>query len=73
MKETIFHILVSMKTPGGVENIGKFYVGDNRRTALGVFDQLKGNPEVDEKAILTLDLVETANNLPVNIKSFGFS
>ena len=68
MKETIFYILISIKTGNGFKSIGKFYVGDNRETATGIFHQLKGNPDVDEKTMLTFDLAETVNELPVNMQ-----
>jgi hypothetical protein len=68
MKETTFYILISMRTINGFESIGKFYVGNNPETAVSIFRQLSGNPDVDEKTILTLDLVETVNELPVNMQ-----
>ena len=68
MKETIFYILISMRTINGFESVGKFYIGNNPETATAIFRQLSGNPDVDEKTILTLDLVETVNELPVNMQ-----
>ena len=38
---------------------------------MDVFRQLKGNPIVDEKTILTVDLVETVNGLPLNLNILG--
>jgi hypothetical protein len=67
MKETVFYILISIRTANGFENIGKFYVGDDRSSATGLFAQLKGNPQVDEKTLLYLELMETIDELPVNL------
>lgn len=71
MKETIFHILVSIRTANGLESIGRFYIGDNRDAAREIFRQLKGVPTVDDNTLLTLELVETANDLPVNVDMIG--
>jgi len=68
MKETIFYILINIKTAGGFESVGKFYVGDDRKIAASIFNRLQGTPDVDEKTILTIDLVETVDDLPVNMK-----
>lgn len=71
MKENTFYVLVSIKTVDGFESFGKFNLGNNKKAAAEVFRQLKGNPIVDEKAVLTIDLVETVNELPVNLNILG--
>jgi hypothetical protein len=68
MKENTFYILLSIRTSNGFESFGKFSVGNNRKAAAAVFSQLKGNAVVDEKTILTIDLVETVNDLPLNLQ-----
>ena len=68
MKETTFYIQVSIKTANGFERVGKFVVGDNRKKAAAIFEKLKGNSNVDQKSILTLELVEARNKLPVNMQ-----
>ena len=68
MKETIFYILLNIRTVKGFESFGKFIIGNNREAAAAIFSQLRGNPDVDEKTILTIDLVETINDLPLNIE-----
>ena len=68
MKETTFYVLLSIRTCDGFENFGKFNLGNNRDAAAQLFRQFKGNTEVDEKAMLTIELVETINELPVNLK-----
>ncbi len=64
-------MLVSLKTSDGFENFAKFNLGNNKKAAAEVFRQLKGDPTVDEKTILTIDLVETVNELPVNLNILG--
>lgn len=71
MKENTFYVLLSIKTGDGFESFGKFNLGYNKKAAAEVFRQLKGNPTVDEKTILTIDLVETVNELPVNLNILG--
>ena len=73
MKETIFYILVSIRTTEGFESIGKFYLGDNRQFADTVFRQLKGQEEINEVTLLTLDLMETKKGLPVNMQMISCS
>jgi len=73
MKETIFYILVNMKIDGCVESIAKFFIGNNRKSATAIFLQLKGRKKVDEKTILTLDLVEARDGLPLNIQMINCS
>jgi hypothetical protein len=71
MKENTFYVLLSLKTGDGFENFGKFNLGNNKKAAAELFRQLKGNPIVDEKTILTIDLVETVDELPVNLHILG--
>src|SRR5829696_768067 len=67
MKRNVFYALVSIRTADGLESFGKFNLGNSRKTAANVFRQLKGSPQVDRKTMLTMELVETVNELPVNL------
>ena len=73
MKENTFYVLLSIKTADGFESFGKFNLGNKRKPASEVFRQLKGTSKVDEKTMLTIDLVETVNGLPVNLQILGCS
>lgn len=73
MKETSFFVAVNLKTPGGSECIARFYIGKKRKPATDIFLQLKGRKEIDEKAILTLDLVESRDGLPLNMQMINCS
>jgi hypothetical protein len=64
---TQFYILLNVKTSRGPESFGRFFIGNNRERAYGVFKQMKGT-EVDEKNVLCLDFMETVEGLPVNLK-----
>ena len=67
MKENIFYVLLSIRTVDGFESFGKFNLGNNRDVAANVFRQFKGTAEVDEQTVLTIELMETVKELPVNL------
>jgi hypothetical protein len=73
MNKTTFYIVLNIKTATGFESYGRFFIGNKKEMAEAIFSKLKGNKEVDEKAILTLDVVETINNLPVNMEVLSCS
>jgi hypothetical protein len=68
MKQTVFYILLNLKTSKGLENFGKFYIGNNRDFAYTLFKKLKGSSKVNERSILTIELMETLYGLPHNLK-----
>ncbi len=70
MTSNTFYILISMRTPEGFESFGKYNLGNNRKTATAIFRQLKGSPDVDQ-TMLTIELEETVNGLPVNLQMLG--
>ena len=71
MTTNTFYVLASIRTGDGFENFGKFNLGNSRRAAAAVFRQLKGSPDVDRKTMLTMELMETVNQLPVNLHIIG--
>ena len=71
--ETAFYILLYIKTPKGFESFARFYIGNRAKPARQLFDKLKGSTEEPDDCILQMDLMETKNNLPVNIKVIGCS
>ena len=66
MKPNAFYVLLSIRTCDGFENFSKFNLGNDRKIAEQVFRQFKGSP-VNEKTMLTIELMETVNELPVNL------
>ena len=67
MKANTFYVLLSIRTCNGFENFGRFNLGNNRKAAAQVFRQFRGSPEVDERTVLTIELMETVDELPVNL------
>ena len=66
--ENAFCIKLTIKTGSGHETFGEFFLGGNKKIAENIFSQLKGDREVDDRNILQLDLMESRNGLPVNIR-----
>ncbi|MET0636511.1 MAG: hypothetical protein ABWZ25_10820 [Chitinophagaceae bacterium] len=66
--ENTFCIKLTIMTASGHEVFGEFFLGQNRKIAENIFQQLRGDREVDDRNILQLDLMESRNGLPVNIK-----
>ena len=62
-----------MKTTTGYISFGKFFIGNNKSLAYSLFNQLEGNTEVDEKDVLTMELMETLNQLPLNLNIISCS
>ena len=54
-----------------MESFARFYIGNKDELARYLFDKLKGSGEEIDDCILQMDLMETQNNLPVNIKVIG--
>lgn len=73
MKQATFYIVLNIRTGTGYECFGKFLLGNNRRTATAIFNKLVGKKNVDEKSILQLDLMESLNDLPVNMQMMSCS
>ena len=71
MTTNTFYILISLRTRDGFERFGKYNLGNNRKTATTIFRQLEGSPDVDMKTMLTMELEETVNGLPVNLQMLG--
>ncbi len=63
-----FTIRFTIKTVGGFEPLCDFYLGNDAVMALSVFAQLEGNDEVHESDILQVDLVESHDGLPCDVK-----
>jgi hypothetical protein len=66
--KTTFYIDLSLKTPGGPEPYGRFFIGNNREKAYELFTKLICNKDVNESDMLFLDLMEMQGSLPLNLK-----
>ena len=65
--DTQFYILVTLRTEGGLDTFGRFFIGNNRDRAYTLFKKLRGRDDVSEKDILYLDFMETVSGLPFNL------
>lgn len=65
--QTNFYIIGHFATPAGPEAFTRFEIGNDREAAYRLFNQLKGDKEVNDQNMLCLELMETVNELPVNI------
>ena len=68
MKPTIFYIAFNLRTGAGYETFGKFFIGNNKEIASIIFRKLQGQKDVNEKTVLSLELMETRNGLPLNVQ-----
>ena len=66
-----FYFLLSLKTVTGFADYGQYFFGNDREAADTLFDQLKGDRNIAEGAMLHIDLVETVDELPVKIKTIA--
>lgn len=72
-EQTTFYIVLNIRTGYGYECFGKFFIGNNRKSAAAIFDQLKGKKSVNENSLLQLDLMESVNGLPTNMQMISCS
>jgi hypothetical protein len=69
--KTKFYIICHINTPEGPETYGRFEIGNDRGKAYELFSKIKGDKEMSGPNILCLELMETVNELPVNINIIG--
>jgi hypothetical protein len=65
--KTQFYIVLSLKTPSGYSAYGQYFFGDVREAAYDLFERLKGSQDLS--APLHIDLMETADEMPVRIRT----
>jgi hypothetical protein len=63
-----FYIVLNLKTAGGFESYARFFIGTDPGSAYSLFAKLEGNQNVHEDDILHMDLIETMDGLPLNIR-----
>ncbi|HMU46478.1 MAG TPA: hypothetical protein PKC72_08930 [Chitinophagaceae bacterium] len=71
MKPTTYYILINIKTEDGFESIGKFFIGNNRAMSYALFHLLKGSSEINDDTMLSMELMETVQELPLNLLIIG--
>ncbi len=65
---TVFYIVCRLRTVTGFEAYGSFNLGDDHSFANEVFSRLKGRELPQDNDMLQLDLMETRDGLPVNLR-----
>lgn len=65
---TVFYIVCRLRTAAGFEAYGSFDLGDDRSFANHLFGQLRGREVSQDSDMLQLDLMETREGLPVNLR-----
>jgi hypothetical protein len=65
---TTFYIVCRLRTANGFEAYGSFNLGNDREFAYDLFGKLKGRELLQETDMLNIDLMETRDGLPVNIR-----
>ena len=68
-----FYIVLNVKSGKDFQTYGKFFLGSSRKFADAVFRKLKGNKKVSNASVLYIELMETNNDLPINIQVMSCS
>lgn len=71
--ETVFYIILHLRTSGGLENYGRFWLGNDPDFAYALYEQLEGSRDVTEYDMLYLELMETKDGLPINLRIISCS
>jgi hypothetical protein len=65
----VYPVLLYNLTPKSFVHYGQYFFGNDREAAYNLFDEMKGDIEIRDGALLHIDLMETVNKLPVKIKA----
>jgi hypothetical protein len=68
-----FYIVLNVKSGKDFQTYGKFFLGNSRKFADSIFRKLKGNKKVSNASVLYIELMETNNELPINIQVLSCS
>jgi len=68
-----FYVVLNIKSGSDFKTYGKFFLGNSRKFADAIFKKLKGNKKVSNASVLYIELMETNNELPVNIQVMSCS
>lgn len=62
MEPAKFQFVISIRTPKGYIETGRFFIGDGIREAISILEQLEGNTKT-ENPILKIDLIKYVTNI----------
>jgi len=65
--ESALELLISFRTPDGFQAIGQYFLGKDKLIAEEIFAGLKGRADIDDSAVLHLDLLEITDGLPAKV------
>lgn len=68
MATTKFNLTLNIRVGEDFQCFGNFLLGSNRQFAEKILANLKGSKKITNKTILSLELVELKQELPVNIQ-----
>lgn len=66
--DTTFYLVCNMKTGTGYETYARFLLGHDSEMAYRIFGMLKGETNVTKNSVLTIEMVESKDGLPLNLK-----
>lgn len=70
--DTVYNITIHIKTPEGMLEMGRFFIGHNHDFACATFNSLKGSSIINKHTLLRIDFLQTElNQLPVLLKSIS--
>lgn len=62
-----YYIDISIQTLEGPKRVGRFELGNDRKSAVQLFKKLKGSPQVNPRDMLFIEFMEVVNGLPLNL------
>ncbi len=65
-----FYISLSLRSPSGFENYGRYFLGNNREFAIELYTQLKGS-SAEESSMMHMDFMEEINGIPVHVRTLS--
>ena len=63
--ETTYLIVINMKVPQGMLELGRFYMGKDKVQALETFHRLSGQYQAEKPGVLIVDLIEKHQGVDV--------
>lgn len=69
--KTEFELLISFRTPAGFKVCGQYFLGSDPEIAEDIFAGLTGYTDMNDKAMLHLDLMEISDGIPLKIKTLS--
>jgi hypothetical protein len=62
--EGLYNIVINIRVPGGMIEVGNFFIGNDPELATETFNELKGNGNIQGSGMLRIDLVKRNTSPP---------